>query len=94
MLLVANITVRRAALAEFRRFDHAAAVIMARHGSTIERALVIDDVDDTLRELHGVRFREPLPRIAELIIALLPRRRASVVTTATWHASDGPTYVA
>ena len=41
MLLVVILTVRRARLDDFRRFESQAAQIMARHGGRIERWTVV-----------------------------------------------------
>ncbi len=97
MLLVALLTVRRAALAEFRRYEHAAATIMARHGGAIERAVVLDAGDPaSLRELHLVRFPDADAFAAYRADAALgdlrELREASVLATELWPAEDGPRY--
>lgn len=96
MLVVAILTVRREALDDFRRYEHAAARILARHGGTIERAIVLPGDGPTLRELHVIR----LPDAAALeryrgdpeLVALRPLRERAVVTTELWPAEDGPAY--
>ena len=98
MLLVAILTVRRARLDDFRRFETAAAQIMARHGGRIERAVVLDapptpGEPDALRELHLVRFPDDDALAAyrsDPDLAAL--REATVISTEIWPATDGPTY--
>jgi len=69
---------------------------MAGHGRAIERAIVVDEGGDTLRELHVVRFRDAAafdayradPELGEL----RPLRDGSVIATEIWLAQDGPNY--
>jgi hypothetical protein len=58
MILIATLTVRRAAAEEFRRFEREAARIMERHGGAIERVIALRHAGDSelYRELHVVRF--------------------------------------
>ncbi len=92
MQLVALLTIKD--LDEFRRFEHAASAIMARHGGAIERALVLDGVP--LRELHLVRFPDAEAfgsyRADPDLAALAPLREAGVADTIIWPASEGPRY--
>lgn len=96
MLLVAILTVARAQLDAFRAYEHAAAKIMARHGGAIERALVVDDGGDTLRELHVVRFAsaEGFARYQQdpEHAALAEDRARCVLHTEVLRASEGPAY--
>ena len=100
MLIVAVLTVRRARADEFRRFEDAAARIMARHGGAIERAIVLDprtgDDPDAFRELHIVRFPDEAAFAAYRrepdLAALQPLRAAAVISTELWTGSDGPSY--
>jgi uncharacterized protein (DUF1330 family) len=97
VLLVAVLTVRRARLDDFRRYEHAAAAIMARHGGAIERALVLDDGHpDEVGELHIVRFADAAGwaayRADPELAALVALREAAVIATQLWPASEGPQY--
>jgi uncharacterized protein (DUF1330 family) len=90
--LVALLTIR--SLDEFRRFEHAAAAIMARHGGAIERALVLEG--EPLRELHIVRFPDAASlaayRADPELAALAALREAGVAETVSWTAVEGPRY--
>lgn len=96
MLLVAILTVPRAQLDAFRAYEHAAAKIMARHRGAIERALVVDEGGDTLRELHIVRFATDEDftryRADPALLALADVRARCVLSTEILPASDGPAY--
>ena len=99
MLLVAILTVRRDRLDDFRRFETAAARIMAHHGGCIERAVVLDapppGEPDALRELHLVRFPDESAFAAyraDPALAALAELRTAVIATEIWPATDGPTY--
>jgi len=95
-LFVAILTVPRAELAAFRAYEHAAAQIMARHHGAIERALVLDDGGDTLRELHVVRFATADDftsyRTDPALLALADVRTRCVLHTELLPATDGPRY--
>lgn len=98
MTLVVLLTVRRAALAEFRDFEHRAAGLMRDHGGAIERAVVIDPDPEapTLRELHIVTF--PSPAAFESYKAdprqedLAPLRTKAILATEIMTGEDGPAY--
>jgi uncharacterized protein (DUF1330 family) len=100
MLLVAVLTVRRARLDDFRRFEGQAAQIMARYGGRIERAVVLDEPPppepDAIRELHIVRFPDAAAfaayRADPDLAALAAIRDAGVIRTELWTATDGPAY--
>lgn len=98
MTLVAILTVRSAALDQFRRYEHRAAIIMAKYGGKIERSVVIspDIADELLKEIHIVTFPdegafssyrqdEELREIAHL-------REESVIATEIMIGEDGPRY--
>lgn len=95
-LFVAILTVPRAELAAFRAYEHAAAQIMARHHGAIERALVLDDGGETLRELHVVRFATDEDfaryRADPELLALADVRARCVLHTELRPATDGPRY--
>jgi len=98
VLIVAFLTVRRARVDEFHRFEAAAAKIMARHGGAIERTVLLDDApdDETFRELHLVRFPDKdafrAYRTDPELEALAAQRASAIVVTEIWTGTDGPTY--
>jgi uncharacterized protein (DUF1330 family) len=100
VLVVAVLTVRRTRAEALRRFETAAAKIMARHGGAIERTVVIDaspgDDAETFRELHLVRFPDEAAlrayRADPELAALAALREAAIVATEIWTGTDGPTY--
>jgi hypothetical protein len=86
MTIVAVMTVRRAALDAFRRFETAAAAIMATHGGAIERVIVEDTgAGDTLREAHVVTFPSAEAwaayRTDPALVALAALRAEAIVAT-------------
>jgi uncharacterized protein (DUF1330 family) len=98
MTLVAILTVRNEALDAFREYERTAAMVMARHGGAIERAVVIPSKsgEATFREIHIVTFPdeaafeayrrdEEMARIAHL-------REESVLATEIMIGEDGPDY--
>lgn len=98
LTLVVTLTVRRAALADFRAFEHRAATIMQTYGGRIERALVLDPEShsDTIRELHIVSFPSPASldayRADARLAELAELRARSLVATEVAVAVDGPAY--
>lgn len=98
MLIVALLTVRRDRADDFRRYETAAARIMARHGGAIERTVVEATPHDaeTFRELHLVRFPDEAAlrayRADPELTALADLRAAAIASTETWPATDGPAY--
>ena len=96
MLLVAILTVRREALADLRRYERAAAAIMARHGGAIERAVLLDEGGARVRELHLVRFVDEVGfaayRADPALADLRPLRDATILDTQVMQALDGPDY--
>lgn len=98
LTLVVTLTVRRAALADFRAFEHRAATIMRTYGGMIERALVLapDSPSDTMRELHIVRFPSRASfeayRADSRLGELAELRARSLLATEIAVAVDGPAY--
>ena len=96
MLLVATLSVERDKLDAFRAYEHKAAAIMRTHGGAIEKAYLLDDGDDIIREIHIVRFsdRESLDRYRAdpALSALSAERKSCIVGTEMVQASDGPAY--
>jgi hypothetical protein len=98
MILVVTLTVRSEAREDFRKFEHAAARVMARHGGTIERTVVIppEPGQDTFREVHLVRFPGPEAfaayRADPGMQGVAPLRERSVVHTEVLIGTDGPDY--
>jgi len=95
--VVAVMVVRRTALAEFRRFEHAAAAILRRHGGAIARTVVEDDgASATLREVHVVDFPDPAAfaayRADPALAALAAVRADAVIATELVVGVDGPSY--
>ena len=98
MILVAILTVRRAALAEFRRFETQAPRLMAEYGGAIERTIVVGDDGQgaAFKEVHLVTFPDRAafeayqkePRLA----ALAALRAASVLDTEVLIGEEGPEY--
>jgi hypothetical protein len=98
MTLVAILTVRRAALDDFRAFERHAASVMAHHGGRIERTVVVplDATPDLVKEVHLVTFPDAQAfqayRADPRRDALAHLRDASVVHTDVLAGEDGPTY--
>lgn len=98
MVLVAILTVRRAALDSFRRFERGAAAVMAGHGGRIEYTVAVasEPADELLREVHVVRFpsAQALASYQQdpALDALRPLREQSVVRTELLVGDDGPDY--
>lgn len=98
MTLVVILTIRPGAVEAFRAFEQAAARIMARHGGAIERAVAIPPAEPgaALKEVHVVTFPSPQAfaayRADPALLALAPRREASIVATEILVGEEGPTY--
>jgi GNAT superfamily N-acetyltransferase len=98
--LVAILTVRRAALDQFRAFERHAATIMADHGGRIERTVVVTPAatPDLVKEIHVVTFPDERAFAAYRgdvrRDALAHLREASVVATEILVGEDGPRYEA
>ena len=96
MTIVAILTVRRAALAAFIRFEHAAGAIMPRHGGARERSIRVDDgAGDTLREVHIVTFASAAGwdayRADPELVALAALRAEAITATELLIGEDVPT---
>jgi uncharacterized protein (DUF1330 family) len=98
MILIARLTVRRAAAEQFQRFEREAARILARHGAAIERtvALRAPPDDPQFVEVHLVRFPDDAAlasyRDDPALAALAPLRDAAILATEIWVGDDGPSY--
>lgn len=98
MVLVVLLTVRRAELDAFRRFERGAAAVMAGHGGRIERVVALAPApgDALCREVHLVRFPSEQALAAyrqdPALDALRPLRERSVVQTEILAGEDGPDY--
>lgn len=97
MVIVAILTVRRAELDSFRRFESLAAQVMIEHGGRLERSVVADDgVSETLTEIHFARFPDEAAFAAYRASAKLGAhqvlREVSVVQTIVYVGEDGPLY--
>jgi hypothetical protein len=98
MTLVAILTVRRAALDDFRAFERHAASVMAHHGGRIERTVVVPlaGAPELLKEVHLVTFPDAgafqAYRADPRRDALAHLRDASVVATEILAGEDGPSY--
>ena len=98
LVIVATLTVRVAALAEFRAFERHAARVMARYGGAIERTVfaTVDGAPDLAREIHVVTFPnaaafERYRSDPELSARASDRDRA-IVKTEIVTGVDGPDY--
>ena len=97
MTIVAIITVRKAALEQFRTFERHAAAVMATHGGRIERTVVVSaDGADVLKEIHVVTFPDDgahrAYRADDRRRALAHLRDEAVVHTEILIGEDGPKY--
>jgi uncharacterized protein (DUF1330 family) len=98
MTLVAILTVRKKAEAQFRAFETHAAEIMKAHGGRIERAIAVapDSSPDLFREIHVVTFPSAQAFAAYQNDARLRRmavlRDEAVVNTEILAGEDGPVY--
>ena len=101
--LVAIMTVRAAALDDFRAFERHAAAAMRAHGGRIERAVVVPvvpvpDVEDVIKEVHVVTFPDAAAftayRADPVLAAVAHLRTASVIHTELLTGHDGPDYMA
>ena len=94
LVLVATLTVRRAAQAAFRQYETAAARIMSRHGGTIERVIELEGEEsaETFREVHIVTFPDRAAfdayRADPEIVALAALRKSAIVNTEILFGRD------
>lgn len=98
MTLVVILTIRAGALESFRRFERAAARVMAKHGGEIERAIYIPPGDDEelCQEVHIVTFPDDRAFAAYRadggLKDLMYLREESVVATELLVGEEGPGY--
>ena len=97
MVIVAILTVRRAELDAFRKFETHAARVMAEHGGRLERNVVVDDgASETLTEIHFLRFPDEAAfaayRANPKLTAEQALRERSVLQTTVFVGDDGPLY--
>jgi uncharacterized protein (DUF1330 family) len=98
MTLVAIMTVRKKATETFRRFESKAATVMARHGGTIERTVVVQmaDRDDLFKEVHIVTFPSAdaflMYRQDGALQEIAHLRNEAVIDTEVLIGEDGPDY--
>jgi uncharacterized protein (DUF1330 family) len=95
LIVVAILTVRKAAAEQFRAYEKHAAAVMAAHGGRIERTVVIDG-SELFKEVHVVTFPGAAafaayrsdPRLAQMAHL----RDESVLDTEILIGEEGPTY--
>jgi hypothetical protein len=98
IVIVATLTVRAAALDEFREFERHAARVMARHGGAIERTVfaTVDGAPELAREIHLVTFPSEAAftryRADPELDAHAPLRARAIVSTELVIGIDGPDY--
>lgn len=98
LVIVATLTVRVLALAEFREFERQAARVMARYGGVIERTVfaAVEGSPDLAREIHVVTFPNQAAferyRSDPELAAFAPARERAVVETEVVQGVDGPDY--
>jgi hypothetical protein len=98
VVVVAILTVRKAALEDFRAFERHAAAVMAAHGGSIERSVVVTDdtPQETFKEIHLLAFPDKQSFLAYRGDARLDElrrlRERSVVSTEVLLGEDGPDY--
>lgn len=98
IVIVASLTVRVAALAEFREFERHAARVMARHGGAIERTVFaeLEGEPELAREIHVVTFPNEGAfaryRADPDLHARAAQRDRAVVKTELVVGVDGPDY--
>ena len=98
MTLVAILTVRKAAVDQFRAFESLAAKVMKKHGGRIERTVVVapDSSPEVIKEIHVVTFPSEAAFAAyrkdEQLGELAHLRDRSVVHTELFVGEDGPSY--
>ena len=98
MTLVVILTLRDGALEAFRAFETKAAAVMAKHGGSIERSIVISppNVGGAMREVHVVTFPSEAAfaayRADEATKALAPLRERVIASTEILVGEEGPDY--
>jgi uncharacterized protein (DUF1330 family) len=98
LVVVAILTVRKAALEDFRAFEHRAASVMAAHGGSLERTVTVSEgaPPGTVKEVHVLAFPDrpsfDAYRADPRLAALRHLRERSVVSTEILMGEDGPVY--
>ena len=98
IVIVASLTVRVSALAEFREFERHAAHVMARHGGAIERTVFahLEGEPELALEIHVVTFPNEAAfaryRADPDLRARAAQRDRAVVKTELVVGVDGPDY--
>jgi uncharacterized protein (DUF1330 family) len=97
-VLVAIMGVRRAALDQFRAYEHQAATIMRKYGGAIARTVAVNAAatDALINEVHVVTFPSAEAFAAYRqdpdLARAAPLRQAAIETTQILIGSDGPSY--
>jgi uncharacterized protein (DUF1330 family) len=97
LVLVATLSVRREALAQFRTYEHTAARVMRKYGGLIARTVAVPSKDPALlEEIHVVTFPDAdafaaYQRDPEMAEAA-PLRAASIAATQVAIGEEGPDY--
>lgn len=100
MVLVVLLSVRADEIGKFRAYERQAALVMAKHGGAIERAVEIppEKEGDPHREVHVVSFPDEAAYQAYSVDPDManwrPLRDASVIKTEVMKGNDGPDYSA
>ena len=98
MTLVVILTLRDGALEAFRAFETKAAAVMAKHGGSIERSIVISPphAGGAMREVHVVTFPNETAfaayRADDASKALAPLRERVIASTEILVGEEGPDY--
>lgn len=97
-ILLITITVRRDCINAFFEYERQAAIIMARHGGRIERAIALDTdrYSPHYKEAHVVVFPDDAHldayRNDPEIKALAPLRESCIVSTTITYGTEGEDY--
>lgn len=98
MVLVVLLTVRAEAVEKFRAYERQAALVMAKHGGAIERAVEIPSETEggPYREVHILTFPDEAAYQAYAVDPDMAEwrslREASVLKTEIMKGSEGPDY--
>lgn len=99
LILVASLWLKDNDVAGFEDFERRAAVVMARHGGRIERAIRVDRTaatSDAPFEMHVVSFPDRAAfdayRVDPATQALAPQREAVIARTAVLFGRDADPY--
>jgi uncharacterized protein (DUF1330 family) len=98
LVVVAILTVRKAALEDFRAFERHAAAVMKAHGGGFARTVSVSEgaPAGTVKEVHVLAFPDrpsfDAYRADPRLAALRHLRERSVVSTDILMGEDGPDY--